>query len=240
MAFIRDPKLIFDKMKSEGIAFWTVFDSDKKTIIDEVDTEEADAQESLDKLQDLIYSLDGLVYVVLRTTNKRVRSAGGDLKGTYQYSVRLGNSASGINGIRESSSNSGSMLKDMLSLMEARHQAEMKALEARLTLHHQMDELKRQIKEKNTPDATDKLLEQVFTMFAAQNSGMIKPTALAGNDEPAQQNEQQLKREEAKVLLTSAIQRLYKVDPNFHETLNKLADMAEGNPGKYQMALTML
>ncbi len=239
MAFIRDPKLIFDKMKQDGIPFWTVFDSDKKTIIDEIDQEEVDPGESLDKLQDLIYSLDGLVYVVLRTTSKRVRSAGGDLKGTFQYSLRLGNSSS-ISGVGDRGHSSmGNPLKEMMLLMEQRHQAEMKALEARLTLNDQIKELQRQIKEKNTPDATDKLLEQVAGML--MNSGNMKTTALAGpGDEPVKATENQISREEAKVKLTTAIQRLYKVDPTFHETLTKLADMAEGNPGKYQMALSML
>lgn len=242
MAFIRDPKLIFDKMKQEGLAFWTLFDSDKKSIIDEIDTEEADPSESLDRLQDLIYSLDGLIYVVLRTTNKRVRAAGGDMKGTYQYSLRLGSSSSGINGHTDRGNAYGNPLKEMMTLMEQRHAAELKALEARLTLNETIKDLQRQIKEKNAPDATDKLLEQVANMFMQSNSGIMKPTALAGpgeNPEPAQ-TEQQISREEAKLKLSQAIQRLYKIDPTFHETLTKLADLAENTPAKYQMALTML
>ena len=39
MAYVRDPKLIIDKMKSENIKYYTVFDSDGKSVIDQQDDE---------------------------------------------------------------------------------------------------------------------------------------------------------------------------------------------------------
>lgn len=232
MAYVRDPKLIIDKMKSENIKYYTVFDSDGKSVIDQQDDENCTSTEAQDRLQDLLFNLEGLVTVVLRTTSKKTRSAGGDLStGTFKFSIRC---SDGVKSIGSTGGNGLTGLSEILKLQAEKHQLEMQALKNQFDMMNQMSELRREMKEAQEGDNTDKWLP-ILQQFIS-NPQMTKAApkvALAGTEEPKPSDDR-------KAILQDAISRLYKVDPDLHNNLAKLAAFAEENPNKYSMYLNML
>lgn len=230
MAFVRDPKLILDKMKAEQLRFYSVLDSDGKSVIDEVDDEDIDSSESQDRLSDLLYSLEGLVYVTLRGSSKKKRAQGGDVAAkTYRYSIRLGNAVTS----QQSGSNSGiAGFGEIFKLMNEKHAMEMAALRKEMELREEMKELRRMIEEGNN-QGIEKYLPLLQNIFnSPTNMSTPRTIGIAGNDQDAV--------EDKKAILSDAISRLYKVDPELHNTLAKLAAFAEQNPTKFKMYLQML
>lgn len=232
MAYVRDPKLIIDKMKSEDIKYFTVFDSDAKSVIDQQDDENVTSNEAQDRLQDLLWNLDGLVHVVLRTTSKKVRSAGGDLTtGTYKFSIRCSDSSKSIG---STGGNSFAGLSEILKLQAEKHQLEIQGLKTQFEMIKQMDDLRREIKEAQEGDSTSQWLP-ILQQFISNPQVMktAPKVALAGTEEPKPADDR-------KAILQDAISRLYKIDPELHNNLAKLAAYAEENPTKYSLYLSML
>lgn len=242
MAIVRNKEVILDKMGKDGISNWTVFDSDKKTIIDEADGEDLDIAESIDKLSSLLDNLDGMIHVVLRTTSKKVRGAGGNVHGTYQYTLRLGSAVSGVSG--HMGALGGGSIAQLLEVMALKHQAEMQALRNEFLFNNKINELERKLKDKTNDDGVSDYLKYIMNVIEKGNQPVKqpiqtvpvnKPMALAGTDEPTEEA-QELKKQK----LTESLQRLLKADPDFINVLEKIADLAENNPTKYNMAKSML
>lgn len=234
MAYVRDPKLIIDKMKSEDIKYFTVFDSDGKSIIDQQDDENCTSNEAQDRLQDLLFNIEGLVHVVLRTTTKKVRALGGDLSsGTYKFSIRCSESGTKSIGLGSTGHNAYTGLSEILKLQAEKHQLEIQGLKTQFEFLSQIQDLKREMKEAQEGDSTEKWLPILQQFITNPNMTKAAPkVALAGTEEKPS--------DDRKLILQDAITRLYKIDPELHNNLAKLAAFAEENPTKYSLYLNML
>jgi hypothetical protein len=83
----------------------------------------------------------------------------------------------------------------------------------------------------NNPKIQDMLIGMISGMATKFMTGGQAPQAMAGIPATAEDNE---------AVLVDAIQRLYAVDPDLHNDLSKLADLAEKDAGQFNFLLGLL
>lgn len=233
MAYAKDPEVILAQAKAKDITFWTVFDADGRSVLDEQNNDEMSLDDSHTKLAMLLNSIEGTVKVVLRETSKKTRAAGGDPKGTYTYSIRLGgNSIAGFSGAGA----------NVISLLRELNQKEIEKITASYENEKQIRELKEKME--SGGGAAEKLLERYAPLLEPLLGKLLasivpaaRPAAsVAGLEEPAAVTHDQ----EILKSINDSIGRLMSVDPDFPKHLALLADFAQKDPAKYKMFIPML
>lgn len=174
MSFVKNPSIIFARMREKGIRFYQVFDSDNKTVIDETDDENISVDESIRLLTETLENLEGMVHVVIRVdgaARKRkaasdaVTGSGDAYKGIFKYSLKVGDAKA------DSSSGGGfsnSKLFDFaMNAMREKHEAEMASIRAQTELEKRLNEKIEKLEKKNSgsnlPPNFDKLIETLIT-----------------------------------------------------------------------------
>jgi hypothetical protein len=178
MSFIRDYKLIGQKMHEKKIRFYQVFDGDKSTIIDEsTDDENLTVEQAVNDLMETLGNLSGLVYVVIRrddapakrrlTENKATQS--GDLyKGIYRYSVKIGNESESGGGYM--GGNSG-MFDRLLKLQDEKHQLQLNHFKEMAELEKRFSERLEKLEKKEKGGGISEAMEQqIFSLLSKINS----------------------------------------------------------------------
>lgn len=218
---------VLQVMQQKQIAYFKVFDATGKNLCYLQDDEEVTPQEAYNELADVLKNCEsGIVTIVLSEKSFKEKGAGNPKGGNYNFRVRVGsNLTPSINGVMNEDlrnlMNENAELKLKLMLQEQEH----KNAENQRKLEEKIEGLKNEDPlEKYAPFLQPILLK----LFAG---GEIPPTAtISGTDQPT----------DKKTIITQAVNRLMKIDPDFPTNLTLLADFGEKNPEKYKSFIPML
>jgi hypothetical protein len=236
MAFVKSPQIILEKAKQLQTVYYTVFDTDGKTVLDE-QNEDLEHSEAYDQLCASMEAFEGLVTVVLRQNSKKAISRGGAIQANHVYKVRLGAATAG-NGI-------GNM-NDAMNLLTKVFEKEKEIMELRFKQEREIEQMNRKLEETKSVGPYDDLLKQylpTITQFFLTKMGTNAPLAttpgIAGTETEAAETQA---AHNAKMIeyLNTSIKRLLAVDGNFPKHLEMLADFAESKPDKYKQFVPML
>lgn len=225
MAYLKDKELIFQKMAVNKLPYYRVLDSDGKTILDAQDDEDCTVDEAVHRLRDTLEQLTGLITVVLSAKTTKQKGAGGNTQGDLRFSIKLTDeNAKGVSGMAD-------MREDVLRAAIAReYEAKMDALRKEFEHKEEMRKLQDQINELKNGDSLEKYMPMIAGLLGNQGApiaGFPEQPHITG---PADYKER----------LVSAINRIQKVDNQFIDNLERLADLAEKSPMVYKIAIDKL
>jgi hypothetical protein len=217
--------------QNKQIQFFKIFDATGKQLIYTQDDEDTTPAEAYNELNEQLKNFDtGIVAVQLSEKSYKEKGQGGSVKnGAYFFKVRVGqqNLTPAINGL---------LSEDVKSLMN-----EVAELRLKLMLQeqeHKNAENQRKLEEKieglKNNDPFEKyaptFLPILSQMFGTPTTPQITPNI----------NGTETTIDDKKTIITKAVNRLIKIDPNFAENLTLLADFGEKNPEKYKSFIPML
>ena len=177
MSFIKDYKLIGQKMHEKKIRFYQVFDGDKSTIIDESsDDEGLTVEDAVNDLMETLSNLTGLVYVVIRrddapakrrlTENKSTQS--GDLyKGIYRYSVKIGSESEG--GGHSFGNSSAGMFDRLLKLQDEKHSMQLEHFKQMNEIEKRFEDRIKTLEDKKGSGISEAMEAQIFSLLSKIN-----------------------------------------------------------------------
>ena len=216
--------------QNKQIQYFKIFDATGKQLIYAQDDENVTPQEAYNDLQEQLKSFDtGIVSVQLSERSYYDKTAGGKVRNSaFLFKVRVGqqNLTPNISGL---------MSEDVKSLMN-----EVAELRLKLMLQeqeHKNAENQRKLEEKieglKNNDPFEKyaptFMPILTQMFGTAQQPQIQPN-INGTDTT----------DDKKTIITKAINRLLKIDPDFAQNLTLLADFGEKNPEKYKSFIPML
>ncbi len=235
-------------MHANRLAYYKVLDSDGKTILDIQDDNEVSVDEAVNRLRDTLENLTGLITVVLSDKPKKDKGAGGainDLKITIKLTED--GSSKGITGHEMGNDIiRNSIAKEYEAKMETlqeKHKNEVERLKMEHANEKKFADLHEKIKELKDGDYLDKVLPMISGIFGAP------PVAPGINGIPPGGETVEMPQHphitgpadpNGKARMVNAINRLLKVDQNFIEHLELLANLSESNPMVYQIAIQKL
>ena len=230
MAFVK-LQTIKDQMLNKQLNFFSVKEGNQ--LVDIQDDEGVSVDAAVEQLESIVESIEsGILEIALSNKSKKQKAKGGADLMNFTYKIRIGESK------KENESGSLSLIREIY---------ELKADMQRKDFEYRMQELERSMKKKEKKDFFEQPLVQeaitgLIQTFATKATPVANHTGIADNHSEAEAPPQTNRRmtPEEKKTLTETIQRLSKVDPDIIETLVKLANLAETNPGKYNMAKTFL
>lgn len=238
MAYIKDKEFIFTKMHSNRLSYYKVLDSDGKTILDQQDDDEVSVDEAVNLLRDTLENISGLITVVLSEKSTRAKAAGGKI-GDIRYTIKITDSdIKGIAGHEEVRNDTlrsaiAAQYEAQMETLREKHKNEIALMKLQADHDRKFSELNEKIKELKEGDMTEKVLPYLAGIFGnvvpgAPINGIPQEPHLNGPGD------------DFKMRLTSAINRIIKVDSNFVDNLEKLADLAESKPFVYKIAIEKL
>jgi hypothetical protein len=221
-------EFVIRKMRESRFPFFTVKDSDNKSIIwDQQDPDVSEAK-AVEQLEEVLNEAQGsFLFVSIKGKTKAQLGSGGNTKGAeskgLEYKVKIDGQMNGVSGNRTDSSEHYKTIAGLEhKLLEMQYNQKYEALERKI------EDLK---KEDNNP-----MMEKAFQMLLPHlmpGAGAALPApALAGP--PTDQGNSEQER------LRAALRRLSAVDPHFVDTLCYLADFAENKPDIYASYIPML
>lgn len=219
--------MIFHKMQTNKLAFYKVLDSDGKTVLDRQDDEDCTVNEAENRLRDTLENLTGLITVVLSEKTSKQKGAGGNTTGDLRFSIKLtdGPGQNSINGINDLS------IERMREAMQKEFDLKLLAIKKEHEAEIRIKKLEDQISELKNGNSLDQYLPMIAGLFspgaAPVINGFPNEPHITGPDD-------------FKTRLIGAVNRLTKVDKNFVENLEALADLAEKSPITYNLAISKL
>lgn len=223
-------------MREHELRYWTIKDSDGRSILGEQKDSEISIQDSIDQLEDAMGEIQGkYINLSLRSKSRAERGAGGDLKsGIFDLKVQL-NQSGGINGVATATD------RRLEDLMQTINDLKLQMIEDKHEREKQ--ELKNKIKELEEGNPMlDQVINGLGRLFTNQNQPAPEVQA------PVQEKEVPV-RKLAGVQpdkngdgprIKSALIRLGKIDSNLIDTLESLASFAEKNPDQFLGYIGML
>jgi len=223
---------VLQTMQQKNISFFKVSDVTGKNFSYIQDDEEVTPEEAYNELSDYLGNLEpGIVTIHLSEKSYKEKGTGGAVKGgNYIMKVRIG-----TNNLQ--TPQIGGLNADYKNLLQQNFELQNKIM----LLEHQKisDEKHRLLEEKieglKNTDVLEKyapLIQMAISQFmpGAANAAPV-PVGIAGTDEEAPTT---------KTRLTKSVNRLLKIDNNFVENLEMLADFAEAKPEQYKKFIPML
>lgn len=200
----------------------------------------SNAEETIAQLDDALQSFEGSyieVSVSDKTKDEKKNGAGkaGSNYKNYTYRVKLGGVGNSISGVAD-----GGINGTILRLLNEKHTVEMQMLKVGYDNEKRFDDLRREMqalneKKKEQPDVFEKLITQFSPLITKALGGGVEvpgnashATSLAGD------------AEDLKTRLKIALQSWEKLDGDFVAVIERIVTLAANDPGKYQMAKTML
>lgn len=238
MAYIRDISIILQKMQNEQLPFYRIKDSDNKTLIDQNDDPALGLDAAVDRLKNMLESLDGRVFVTISAKTGKEKASGGDTR-SFTYNIHLGNGQSG-SGIGSVSGQSN--LDLIMKLMQENFNTQMQMLTQKMEDRQKLLDLERKIGETGKSDplllrAIDKLDRMI------PDAPMKKPQPAAihgtGDNQPKPFKKVEMNEEQQKKL-NLAIHVLLEKDPEFIDNITMLAKLAQQDPDIYDIAIIRL
>jgi hypothetical protein len=239
MAYIKDKDFIFTKMHSNRLSYYKVLDSDGKTILDQQDDDEVSVDEAVNLLRDTLENISGLITIVLSEKSTRAKAAGGKI-GDIRYTIKITDDTKGINGHEEVRNDTlrhaiAAQYEAKMETLVEKHKNEIALMKIQADHDRKFNELNEKIKELKEGDMTEKVMPYLAGIF-----GNMVPGAGAAINGIPQEPHLNGPGDDFKLRLTSAINRIIKVDSNFVDNLEKLADLAESKPFIYKVAIEKL
>lgn len=234
MAFVK-LQTIKDQMLNKQLPFFSIKEGNQ--VVDLQDDEGVSVDAAVEQLESIVESIEsGILEIALSNKSKKQKAKGGADLMNFTYKIRIGESK------KENESGSLALIREIY---------ELKADLQKKDFEHRMEELERIMSKKEKKPAFDldhplaqQAITGLLTHFAGGSAPVANHTGIADNvsepEAPAAETKTKRMTPEEKKTLTESIQRLSKVDPDIINTLVKLANLAESNPGKYNMAKTFL
>jgi len=221
-------------MTEKSLPYFRVFDPTKEKIYDNDEVEVARVDSELDKLISYLEELEGtFVFVRLSKDTFRSKNKGGDTHtGTYQYRVNLRGSGSSKEGM--GSTHGTYMSKKYEDLLEKFNALTLQSMMK--TNDEKWEKRIAAIEEKNGQSPLEQYAPY-FLPILSKISGVPAPAPI--QEQPINGTEQ-APPISVKSRLATAINRLMKVDKNFPDTLESLADFAESKPDAYNSYIPIL
>ena len=223
---------VLQTMQQKNISFFKVSDVTGKNFSYIQDDEEVTPEEAYNELSDYLGNLEpGIVTIHLSEKSYKEKANGGAIKsGNYVMKVRIG-----ANNLQ--TPQIGGLNADYKNLLQQNFELQNKIM----LLEHQKisDEKHRLLEEKieglKNTDVLEKyapLIQMAISQFMPGSAQAAPvPVGIAGTDEEAPTT---------KTRLTKSVNRLLKIDNNFVENLEMLADFAEAKPEQYKKFIPML
>lgn len=209
------PTYIAELQRKHNLIYWKLYDRSKKLLIDSQESP-TQLERSIESLQDTLDNCTGdVVYLELYGDVPKKRTDGGPMPKTYEMFVRLDNSHAGAG--RGAPAPGGQMFDQILALhaqiAEMRIEAVKKDMEA-------------QIAGPPAPSIGEKLAEallphvpKILGMFEKPQQVGSPPSAARSGSAPSTNQ------------LQTISAKFEKVDPDYLNTLAKMAEYLEKNPG---------
>ena len=223
---------VLQTMQQKNISFFKVSDVTGKNFSYIQDDEEVTPEEAYNELSDYLNNLEpGIVTINLSEKSYKEKGTGGAVKGgNYIMKVRIG-----TNNLQ--TPQIGGLNADYKNLLQQNFELQNKIM----LLEHQRisDEKHRLLEEKieglKNTDVLEKyapFIQMAISQFMPGAAAAAPvPVGIAGTDEEAPTT---------KTRLTKSVNRLLKIDNNFVENLEMLADFAEAKPDQYKKFIPML
>lgn len=223
---------VLQTMQQKNISFFKVADVTGKNYSYIQDDEEVSPEEAHTELSEYLKSLEpGIITIQLSEKSFKEKGNGGAIKGgNYIMKVRIASS-------NLSTPQIGGLTNDYKDLLKQNFELQNKIM----LLEHQKaaDEKHRILEEKieglKNSDALEKyapLIQMAISQFMpGANGAAPAPVGIAGTEET-----QPTKKEK----ITKSVNRLLKIDPDFCDNLELLADFAESKPDQYKKFIPML
>jgi len=216
--------------QNKQIQFFKIFDATGKTLYYSQDDENTTPSEAFNELSEQLKNFDtGIVSVQLSEKSFKEKGQGGSVKGgSFYFKVRTGqtNLTPAINGLLNEDvktlMNEVAELRLKLMLQEQEH----KNAEAQRKLEEKIEGLKNN-------DPFEKYAP-TFMPILAQMFGTPQPQITPNI------NGTETQTEDKKTIITKAVNRLLKIDPDFATNITLLADFGEKQPEKYKSFIPML
>lgn len=242
MATIRDKQVIFDEMLTRDLKYYKVLDSDNKTLLTAQQDKECTSVEAEKSLREFLEKLDGIVYVVLSAKAGDETNQGGNIRNqTFKYQLKLGDSATAINGTSNSSPVGIEAIRTSIS---NEFDAKMEAMRKEFEHKEEVRKLKDEIKELKEGDGIKEKGLEMLQQILNQNPGV------AGVNNPGKANSnvseagitgiQGPQNTDRTARLQAAIKKISSVDRDYLDHLEMIAELAVNKPVVYSEALRKL
>lgn len=212
------PNYVAELQRKHDLKYWKVYDRTKKFFIDSQETD-VPLEASINNLQNTLDACTGdVVYLILYGDVPKTRREGGAMPKSYEMLVRLDNAASGaIRGVTGTVPG-GPTFADVLALHNQIAEMRIAAVKA---------EMEAQISGPPEPGITEKFVEALMPMVP-KIIGMFenKTNQVSGPPAPARSGAAPATNQ-----LETISAKFEKVDPDYLNTLAKMAEYLEKNPG---------
>lgn len=233
---------ILKRMGEDGIRNYAVYDRDKKTIIEEHKDDSLTVDQAIERMRSTLEYCDGLVFVELATMSKAERAKGGGQIKNALIPVQCGGAVAGIGSTNGGGNNFN--IGALTNALEEKFEARITAMEEKNRMQQEISELKRQLAEAKEVNPTTQaimgLLPNILPQVVSGIFGKV-PAPIAGHPQVTEvEATQDEATPEQLEIVNDALTRLFVIDPELPQTLQKLAYMAENNKPMFDMARQML
>lgn len=209
------PTYIAELQRKHNLIYWKLYDRSKKLLIDSQEST-TPLERSIEALQNTLENCTGdVVYLELYGDVPKKRTDGGPMPKTYEMFVRLDNSHAGAG--RGAPAPGGQMFDQILALhnqiAEMRIEAVKKEMEA-------------QIAGPPAPSVWEELVKQCTPYIPKLLDRMDKPQQVSAPPTPSRSGSAPSTNQ-----LETISAKFEKVDPDYLNTLAKMAEYLEKNPG---------
>lgn len=224
MALVKQSYII-EQMRSKSLNFFIV--KEGAQIVDLQDDEGTSTEGAIDQLTETLNSIEsGILEIAVSNKSRKQKAKGGDAN-NFTYKVRIGEN-------KTDQAGAGGLLRE---IYELRAQMDKKEFE------HQLQEVERRLSKKDKKESlmdnpmVQQAIGALISKYGAGAGAVADAPGIHGVETP--ETKTKITQEE-KALLANSVSRLSKVDPDIINTLVKLANLAEENPAKYNMAKSFL
>lgn len=235
---------ILKRMGDDGIRNYAVYDRDKKTVIEEHKDDSLTVDQAIERMRSTLEYCDGLVFVELATMSKAERAKGGGQIKNALIPVQCGGAVAGIGSTNGGGNNIS--IGAITNALEEKFNARLDAMEKENKLQRKIEELERELREAREVNPTTQaimgLLPNLLPQVVNGIFGKV-PAPIAGHGTEPPVVEVQATTEataEELEIVNDALTRLFAIDSELPQTLQKLAYMAENNKPMFDMARKML
>lgn len=220
---ITTPEHAYHIMRTQNLVFWTLRAQPQAGVISRYQRHDGNVEDSINELRETLDRVQGdYVYLSLRDKSKEAIAAGDKAVGHYpNIKIRLPHQIGAMPqfaNVAHSTTGSPSW-RDLLDEVEKRKEAELELIRAKIS----------QPAEPEPPSLGERLLERIvehpsFDSIVTGIAAALLPKAPPAAPAPT------VTGQEAQDKLTSALNRISTVDPNYVHTLDKLADHLQKHP----------
>jgi hypothetical protein len=234
MAHGNNIEYICERITEDEIRNFAIYDTDKKTLIEENKTGTLSPEEVCQRVRRTLSNCHGLVYGELARKSREEAGKGGKVLENARLAIQCGGANAPVHGI----GNTGPS-QDYIGALNNNFQLQLDNLKAVWAKDQEIQNLKAKIKELEEGNPMVKMMEPHLPRLIDGIFG-ASPQRIAGPGPDAPQQEEVKLPENAEKFAELQLRRLLAVDPEFLSVLERLADMAETNRAMYDMAKNML